>query len=72
MRSLSVVLVFLIGAGVLTAQDDAQEQARETVTKAIKATGVEGKAFPKAIRVKSKFSIDAFCFTICRHLTTPS
>lgn len=60
MRSLSVVLVFLVGAGVLVAQDDAQDLARDDVSKAIKATGLEGKAIPKGIRVKTRYSIDAF------------
>jgi hypothetical protein len=54
------VLVFLAGSGVLLAQDDPQDWARETVQKAIKATGVEGKGIPKGIRLRAKYSIDAF------------
>src|ERR1043166_2965194 len=58
MRSLLVVAVFSIGTGVLMAKGDAQDNARDAVTKAIKATGLEGKAIPKGIRWKTKFTID--------------
>lgn len=58
MRHLSVVFVFLAGAGVVVANDDAEEQARTEITKAIKATGLEGRPIPKAFRWKTKFSID--------------
>lgn len=58
MRNLSVTMIFLLGAGAVLANDDAEEQARETITKAIKATGLEGRPIPKAFRIKSKYTLD--------------
>ncbi len=61
MRHLSIALTFLIAASAAMAQgDDPEEYARKTIGKALKATGVEGKAIPKALRVKNKFTVEVF------------
>lgn len=60
MRSLSVVVAVLVGAGVVAAHGEPQDEARVVVAKAIKAMGLEGKAIPKGIRVKAKSSIEVF------------
>src|SRR5262245_7633672 len=58
MRHLSVLFVFLAGAGVVAANDDAEQEARVLVNKAIKATGLEGRPMPKGYRWKTRFTID--------------
>lgn len=57
MRNLLVVAMALWVSGLASAQDSPEQMARDVVSKAIKAMGLEDQETPKSIRVKSTSTI---------------